>query len=110
MSDVNISKGIISVHLTQPFATARHPPVGSPSAVIRIEHEGVTCVREADTAANACGGTAEPVAYYVNRIGTGLSDYSFPPSLTTISSAEGQGHPEVSITAGLSGMLRPPWG
>ena len=69
---MNISTEIISVHLRQPFATARDRTVASRSAIVRIEHEGVTGVGEAKMAADACGGSPEPVDDYVRRVASAL--------------------------------------
>lgn len=71
---MNLSTEIISVHLKQPFATARERTVESRSAIVRIEHEGVIGLGEAKTEADACGGSAEPVSDYVDRIGAALGD------------------------------------
>lgn len=74
---MNVSTEIISVHLRQPFATARDRTVELRSAIIRIEHEGVVGVGEAKMAADACGGSPEPVSDYVDRSGPALGDDPF---------------------------------
>lgn len=74
---MNVSVEVISVHLRQPFATARDRTVESQSAIIRIEHGGMVGLGEAKMSADACGGSAELVGDNVSQIDAVLGDDPF---------------------------------
>ncbi len=74
---MKLTTEIISVHLRQPFATSKDRTVASRSAIVRIEHGGKVGIGEAKMAADACGGSAEPVDDYVQRVAESLGDDPF---------------------------------
>lgn len=68
---------VIPVRLKQPFTTARDRTVESQSAIVRIEHGGAVGIGEAKMTADSCGGTAEPVVDYGDRVRAVLGNDPF---------------------------------